>query len=163
MRDGGVSPCTTFDPRPQMPGRAVPAMRLQIALLKRNFFQVAHRHDELAEIFYDTLFSRYPDLKSLFDGVDMAEQAKKFSRSLDTIVGGMDRLEVWTRALAEMGREHLDYGVLPEHYPAVGECLVHALSVVSGSEWSEDLEKAWNEAYVEIAELMIGGAGSPAD
>ena len=73
---------------------------------------------------------------------------------------GLDNPKAWVKPVRQMGIDHAGYGVNPEHYPAVGECLVFALARVAGPSWNDRLSNAWNDAYDEIARPMIEGARS---
>jgi hemoglobin-like flavoprotein len=56
-----------------------------------------------------------------------------------------------------LGNSHVDYGVKTEHYPLVGAALVEALRRASGPAWTAELEKAWKDAYLVLAEIMKKG------
>ncbi|MGL5794458.1 MAG: globin domain-containing protein, partial [Waterburya sp.] len=49
------------------------------------------------------------------------------------------------------------YGVLPEHYPMVGNSLLKSLESFLGENWTEEVKQAWTEAYTAIAQLMLEG------
>ena len=135
-------------------------MELQVKLLRKSFSRLGSKQEQLPEVFYEALFTRYPGIKSLFADTDMGEQRRKFARSLVTIVNGLDYPGAWSKSIRRMGKEHKEFGVLPEHFAAVGECLIYALSKVAGSKWNEELSIAWKHAYDEIARLMLEGAQS---
>ncbi len=133
-------------------------MALDVELLRKNFFEIAPKIEELTETFYATLFLRYPDLVPLFEGVNMQQQRRMLANALVFVVENLDAMEIASGTLEEMGRRHVGYGAEAEHYPAVGECLVHALATVSGDDWSDKLEAQWVEAYETISAIMIKGA-----
>ena len=133
-------------------------MALDVELIRKNFFDIASRVDELTETFYATLFLRYPDLVPLFDGVNMQQQRKMLANAIVFIVENLDAMEIASGTLEEMGRRHVGYGAQAEHYPAVGECLIHALGTVSGDDWSDELQSQWTEAYGLISSIMLKGA-----
>jgi methyl-accepting chemotaxis protein len=137
-------------------------MALDIQLLRDSFGQVAPKADQLATVFYDTLFRRYPQVKPLFAGVDLKDQKKKLIGALGLVVKNLERPDVLARVLGELGERHVGYGALPAHYPAVGECLLAALKQVAGPAWTPALTKAWSEAYETVADLMLAGTREPA-
>ncbi len=47
---------------------------------------------------------------------------------------------------------------MPDHYPAVGECLLGALSRYATSSWDAEAEAAWVRAYTAISQIMIDAA-----
>ncbi len=133
-------------------------MALNVSALRSSFEAVRPQAETLADVFYETLFSRYLGVKPLFANVDIKQQKGKLIASIALVVASLEKPDVLTRALKEMGARHVGYGAEEVHYPAVGECLLHALATVAGPVWTNDLAQAWTEAYGAIAGLMIEGA-----
>jgi hemoglobin-like flavoprotein len=50
------------------------------------------------------------------------------------------------------------YGVMPEHYPVVGQALLWTIQRTLGLSWTTDVAAAWIEAYGIISHHMIGEA-----
>ena len=136
-------------------------MSLNIELLEQSFNAVAPKGDQLVETFYRNLFTDYPQVKSLFEQADMADQRKKLLASLKLVVDNLRKPEVLVQALEQMGERHVAYGAEEEHYPAVGATLLKSLAEVAGDLWNDELNDAWAEAYGEISKIMIAGALAP--
>ena len=132
---------------------------LNVQLLQDSLKAVSHKGEDLVAHFYDTLFSRYPAVRPLFDGVRMPEQKQKLLRSLVLVVRNLEKPEVLVPYLQGLGRMHVAYGAQDAHYDAVGECLLESLEKVAGPLWSDELKTAWADAYGAIAALMKQGAG----
>ena len=62
-----------------------------------------------------------------------------------------------------MGSRHVEYGALPDHYPAVGATLLNSLAEVAGDAWTDEFEQAWSEAYGAISQIMLQGASNRAE
>ena len=137
-------------------------MPLKIELLEQSFAAVAPKGNELVNTFYRHLFADFPQVKPLFENVDMADQKQKLLASLKLVVGNLRRPGTLLPALEELGARHVDYGAQEEHYPAVGQTLLKSLSQVAGDAWTEELQEAWAEAYGKISAVMIAGAAVPA-
>jgi len=137
-------------------------MPLKIELLEQSFAAVAPQGNELVNTFYRHLFADFPQVKPLFENVDMADQKQKLLASLKLVVGNLRRPGTLLPALEELGARHVDYGAQEEHYPAVGQTLLKSLSQVAGDAWTEELQEAWAEAYGKISAVMIAGAAVPA-
>ena len=135
-------------------------MAIQTQMLRDSFKAVSHKGDELVATFYDTLFSRYPSVRPLFDATRMPEQKTKLLRSLAIIVRHVDNPDYLMPYLQGLGKMHIAYGTKPEHYAAVGECLLHARKTTAGPLWTPPLEKAWAEAYGVVADGMKKGAAA---
>jgi hemoglobin-like flavoprotein len=56
--------------------------------------------------------------------------------------------------LRQLGARHVDYGVLPEHYETVGQALLDTLAQGLGPAFTGEVEEAWREAYMLIADTM---------
>jgi hemoglobin-like flavoprotein len=133
-------------------------MMLDIQTLRASHRRFAPKEDALASRFYEVLFERYPHMLSLFEHVRWDEQRAKLTRALALIVRHIENPEFMRPYLKGLGAIHVAYGVLPEHYPAFGECLLVALRATAGSAWSEQEERAWRGAADVIAEIMSAGA-----
>lgn len=51
---------------------------------------------------------------------------------------------------------HASLGVMPEHYPIVGEHLLGAIKDVLGTVATEDIVSAWAQAYNNLADMLMG-------
>jgi nitric oxide dioxygenase len=59
-------------------------------------------------------------------------------------------------AVKKIAYKHRGFGVLPEHYPIVGENLLQAIEDVLGDTATDEIINAWAEAYGLIADAFIG-------
>ncbi|MGK7936746.1 MAG: globin domain-containing protein, partial [Xenococcaceae cyanobacterium] len=48
-------------------------------------------------------------------------------------------------------------GILPEHYPLVGNAILTTFSYYLGSDWTPEVKKAWKDAYNLISSIMLEG------
>lgn len=128
-----------------------------IQLVKDSFAKVAPIQVQAAALFYQRLFEIAPEVRPLFKG-DMESQGKKLMNMLATAVEHLSNLDSLLPVVSDMARRHVDYGVLPEHYPLVGEALIWALKQGLGDELSAKDEEAWAEVYLLLATHMIDAA-----
>jgi len=64
-----------------------------------------------------------------------------------------------TRTLVKLGERHLRYGVMPDHYPVVGQALLSVLENVLGDKrWTPEVKRGWSQVYGLISSAMISGA-----
>jgi hemoglobin-like flavoprotein len=63
-------------------------------------------------------------------------------------------LELLNEIMLDLGKRHMGYGVSADHFPAMGNALVFAMSKVLGSTWNQMTENAWLEAYGEFSSDM---------
>lgn len=130
-------------------------MSLNIELLQSSFAQIRKQEAEFTTHFYTNLFADYPEVKPLFANTQMQKQAKQLFKSLVFVVDNLHRSDVLATTLQGLGTRHLQYGVLSEHYPMVGNTLLKSLSICLEREWTPHLEKIWSEAYTAITQLML--------
>jgi hemoglobin-like flavoprotein len=136
-------------------------MTLKIDQLEQSFSQVSDRDTEFAATFYSTLFADYPEVQGLFDHTSITAQGKKLFASLVLVVENLQNPEVLSHSLKGLGTRHVQYGVLPQHYPMVGGALLKTFGQLLGPGWTADLQQAWTEAYQAVAALMLEGADYP--
>ncbi|WP_031071868.1 globin domain-containing protein [Streptomyces sp. NRRL S-118] len=125
--------------------------------VRRTLAEVAPVADKVTSYFYALLFTRHPDLRSLFPAA-MDTQRDRLLKALLTAAEHMDNAEVLTEYLQHLGRGHRKYGTEASHYPAVGEALIGALSRYATTTWDEETEGAWVRTYTTISQIMIDAA-----
>ncbi|MCD9877011.1 globin domain-containing protein [Streptomyces guryensis] len=128
-------------------------------LIRRTMTEVAPIADKVTSYFYALLFVRHPDLRSLFPAA-MDTQRDRLLRALLTAAEHIDNTDVLVAYLQNLGRGHRKYGTRAEHYPAVGECLIGALSKYAAGIWDAEMEAAWVRAYTTISQVMIDAAAA---
>jgi NAD(P)H-flavin reductase/hemoglobin-like flavoprotein len=126
-------------------------------LLKESFTAIEDKADKVAGYFYARLFTKNPSLREMFP-VMMDTQRSRLVDAIVQAVQGIDNPEVLVPFLRQLGRDHRKFGVIAEHYDAVGSSLVEALRVFSGDAWSAEIEAAWVDAYGLLARTMIDAA-----
>ncbi|MEU9483160.1 globin domain-containing protein [Streptomyces decoyicus] len=126
-------------------------------LIRRTMTEIEPVADKVTSYFYALLFVQYPDLRALFPA-SMDTQRDRLFKALLTAAQHVDDADVLTAYLANLGRGHRKYGTLPDHYPAVGECLLNALARYATSSWGPETQAAWVRAYTAISQIMIDAA-----
>ncbi|MEU6514551.1 globin domain-containing protein [Streptomyces sp. NPDC046978] len=153
---GAASPERQAPPRRSAPE---PEPSPDAVLIRRTMAEVGPIADKVTSYFYALLFVRHPDLRPLFPAA-MDTQRDRLLKALLTAAEHMDNTEVLVAYLQNLGRGHRKYGTRPEHYPAVGECLIGALSKYAPAIWDERTEAAWVRAYTTISQVMIDAAAA---
>jgi NAD(P)H-flavin reductase/hemoglobin-like flavoprotein len=124
-----------------------------VALIRSSFAVVAPRAEEVARHFYATLFSQAPATRDLFP-VNMEVQRSRLLRALVHVVQMVDRPDELVPFLEQLGRDHRKFGVLTEHYDAVGAALLSAVAEFAGPAFTPEVEQAWTGAYGTVAKAM---------
>ena len=128
-------------------------------LIRRTMAEITPVSDEFTAYFYALLFVRHPGLRPMFPA-GMDAQRDRLLKSLLTTAEHIDDTELLVGYLQTLGRSHRKYGIRAEHYPAVGECLLGALSVYAGRVWAAGAEAAWVRAYTMFSQVMIDAAAA---
>nr|WP_156000937.1 globin domain-containing protein [Streptomonospora sp. PA3] len=129
--------------------------------MKDSWKKVAAYGDEVPLFFYSTLFLTHPETRKLFP-VSMAGQRDRLVGALGRIVSDVDRVDELVPFLQQLGRDHRKFAVVAEHYPAVGQALLHTLAHFLGPEWKPELAEDWSEAYGLVAKVMQEAADEAA-
>ncbi|MBD2775549.1 globin family protein [Iningainema tapete] len=132
-------------------------MSLNVEVLEQSFAQIKPHSTEFAASFYDNLFADYPDVQPLFAHTNMVEQRKHLLSALVLVVENLRKSDVLNQALRGLGARHLEYSVLPEHYPMIGATLLKTFEYYLGDDWNPEVKQAWTDAYSEIAQVMQQG------
>jgi len=128
-----------------------------VELIRSSFAVVEPHMDDLGRYFYGTLFQIAPQTRDLFP-INMEVQRSRLLRALVHVVQMVDQPDDLTPFLEQLGRDHRKFGVLAQHYDAVGASLLGTISHHSGSAWTPEVQKAWSEAYGIVANAMISAA-----
>ncbi|WP_406415023.1 globin domain-containing protein [Streptomyces sp. NBC_01614] len=158
----GPAPLAAPSPQLRVPTqRPAPAQPVSpdAVLIRRTMAEVGPVADKVTSYFYALLFVRHPDLRSLFPAA-MDTQRDRLLKALLTAAEHIDNTPVLVDYLQNLGRGHRKYGTRPEHYPAVGECLIGALSKYAAGIWDGEMEAAWVRAYTTISQVMIDAAAA---
>lgn len=151
---------SVFDPRvPDEPAGQTAPPSPDAVLIRRTMAEVGPVADKVTSYFYALLFVQHPELRSMFPPA-MDAQRDRLLKALLTAAEHVDNTPVLVDYLQNLGRGHRKYGTQAEHYPAVGECLIGALSRYAKGIWDEETEAAWVRTYTTISQVMIDAAAA---
>lgn len=109
--------------------------------------------------FYTRWFSLDVSVRDLFPP-DMTGQRAAFAHALKWVYGELlaQRAEEPVAFLAQLGRDHRKYGVLPEHYETLRQALGATLRDELGDAWTAAVESAAEQSLNLITGVMSGAA-----
>ena len=109
--------------------------------------------------FYTRWFSFDVSPRDLFPP-DMAVQRAAFAQALKWVYGELvaQRAEEPVAFLAQLGRDHRKYGVLPEHYETLGQSLYATLRDELAEAWTDAVDAAAQQSLNLITGVMSGAA-----
>ena len=125
-------------------------------LLRDTLELTLARDDTFPRRFYELLFTAHPEARPLFHRSSPGAQNKMFAQKLTAIVDHIDDPDWLGRELATLARKHVEYGVTAEMYPWVGEALVETLREACADMWTDEIERAWRDAYASLMAAILG-------
>ncbi|RMA42492.1 globin domain-containing protein [Rhodophyticola porphyridii] len=127
------------------------------SILRESLLRFEEEREAMASLFYANMFKISPNLRPMF-GSDIMGQTQKTMLELSAIVAILDDTDACARMIEELALRHIGYGVLPEHYPSVGEALLLTIQQVFGPRFSQEHYATWRAAYAEMSRIMIDAA-----
>lgn len=129
-----------------------------IAIVKSTAPILQEHGETLTKHFYKRMFSHNPEVAPYFNPANQAAglQQKALAGAICAYAANIDNLEVLGGAVELIAQKHVSLQIKPEHYPIVGENLLSSIREVLGEGATDEVIKAWGEAYGFLAEIMIG-------
>jgi nitric oxide dioxygenase len=108
--------------------------------------------------FYQRLFEAHPELKNVFNMAhqEQGQQQQALARAVYAYAENIENPESLAAVLKNISHKHASLGVLPVHYPIVGEHLLAAIKDVLGDAATEEIISAWALAYGNLADILAG-------
>jgi NAD(P)H-flavin reductase/hemoglobin-like flavoprotein len=128
-----------------------------VQLIRDSWAEVEPHAEEMGRRFYATLFRIAPETRDLFP-VNMEVQRSRLMRALVHVAQMIDRPDDLLPFLEQLGRDHRKFGVVTQHYDAVGEALITAIATTAGPAWTPAVREAWTGAYGMVAAAMRAAA-----
>lgn len=132
-------------------------MALEVESLRDSFELVLSRRPNVTHLFYEELFHRHPEARSMFGRHSLEAQEQMLAEALVAAVANLEDAAWLQSNLGELGSKHAEYGVTEEMYGWVGDALLATFAEAAGDDWTPALERAWSDAYQAIAQLMLAG------
>ena len=111
----------------------------------------------ITKTFYQNMFKANPELLNYFNKANQ-QRGRQQTALANTVLAAakyIDNLEPIVPVVMQIAHKHRALGILPEHYPIVGENLLKAIKEVLGDAATDDIIGAWANAYGVIADVFI--------
>jgi NAD(P)H-flavin reductase/hemoglobin-like flavoprotein len=131
-----------------------------LRVLRDAFSQDDPRYpNELVHRFYTHWFALDPSVRDLFPP-EMDGQRAAFAQAMYWLYGELiaQRADEPVAFLAQLGRDHRKYGVLPAHYQTLRRALYSSLRTHLGGQWTEAVQEAADQSLNLFAGVMSGAA-----
>ncbi|WP_010288248.1 NO-inducible flavohemoprotein [Kurthia massiliensis] len=111
----------------------------------------------ITKTFYKNLFEAHPELLNIFNHTNQSKgrQQGALANTVYAAAVHIENLDAILPVVHQIGQKHRSLGILPEHYPIVGQFLLAAIKEVLGDAATEEILGAWGEAYGVIADAFI--------
>ncbi|WP_225845921.1 globin family protein [Streptomyces sp. HPF1205] len=129
-------------------------MTTELSHIRSSFAAVQPYGTQVTDYFYEHLFANNPGVRPLF-AAHIGDQRDRLWAALGALVNNIENTETLTGMLQNLGRRHVGYGALAEHYPAVGASLIASLRHFAGDAWTPEVEESWAAVYGVISTTMI--------
>lgn len=120
---------------------------------------ILQEHGEtLTKHFYKRMFKHNPEVAPFFNPAHQTagKQQRALASAIAAYAANIDNLEVLGGAVELIAQKHASLMIKPEHYPIVGENLLASIKEVLGDGATDEIIKAWGEAYGFLAGILIG-------
>ena len=113
---------------------------------------------KITSCFYPLMFERYPEVLVYFNQTNQAKGTQRLALANAVVAYAkhLDALGEISDTVRLITQKHCSLGILPEHYPIVGECLLAAISEVLADVINDEILDAWGAAYQQLADILIG-------
>lgn len=107
--------------------------------------------------FYQMMFKNHPELLNIFNHANQRQgkQSAALANAVYAAAAHIDRLEEILPVVKGIAQKHRALGIMPEHYPIVGQNLLAAIKTVLGDAATDEIMDAWSQAYGVIADVFI--------
>ncbi len=130
-------------------------------LVKESFAQLLSAGPTAIEYLYARLFVVNPEMRYLFP-TGMATLRHSLFGTLTELVARLDNRAECTEMLARLGRDHRKFGVTDRHHEAFFAALRDTVMRYSSSNWTTDMEAAWDNSLSYFSSSMREAAESDA-
>lgn len=128
-----------------------------IKIIKSSVPILQERGLEITKFFYKTMFENNPEVKPMFnmEKQNSGEQPLALANAIIAVAKNIDNLNALMPTVKCIGEKHVLANVKPEHYSIVGKNLLIAIKQVLADSATDDIMKAWENAYGVLAEIFI--------
>lgn len=127
--------------------------------LVTNTVPVLREHGvTLTSYFYKRMLNNNPELKNIFnlDSQHSGRQPRALAAAVLAYAEHINNPSVLAKAIDHITNKHVSLDIQADQYAIVGENLLHSISEVLEVPFESDLIAAWEQAYLQLADILIG-------
>lgn len=129
----------------------------QIELVKSTVPVLKEHGVALTSYFYKRMLNNNPELKNIFnlDSQESGRQPRALAGAVLAYAEHIENPTVLAKAIEHIAKKHVSLDIQADQYSIVGENLLHSISEVLDVPFESDLIAAWEQAYLQLAEILI--------
>lgn len=135
-------------------------MSLSISEIRKSFSTVEENEGLFTSIIYEQLFTRLPEVVTLFKDTDIEKQKRLLMNSLGFMLKNLDNVEKLAEFLQNLGERHSSYGVEEKHFAVFQDAIMVGLEKCLGDSWNENTSNFWQEFLSNIMLIIMQGMRS---
>lgn len=135
----------------------LPLTEDEIAYLQSLLPAVKTSGTVVTSTMYKYMFETYPEVRNYFNMTNQktGRQPKVLAFSLYQYILHLNDLSPISGFVNQIVLKHAGLGILPEQYPIVGKCLIHAFKEVLGAAADDHFVEVLTKAYGNLAQTLI--------
>ncbi|EKO3565606.1 NO-inducible flavohemoprotein [Vibrio metschnikovii] len=132
-----------------------------IAIIKSTIPLLESAGPALTAHFYQRMFTHNPELKDIFNMTHQktGRQSVALFSAVAAYAKNIDNLAALTSAVERIAHKHTSFNIQPDHYQIVGHHLIETLRELAPEAFTSEVEQAWTEAYLFLAQIFIDREG----
>ncbi|WP_019570552.1 NO-inducible flavohemoprotein [Thioalkalivibrio sp. ALE11] len=126
-------------------------------IVKSTVPVLAEHGETITRRFYARMFEAHPELRNVFNQAHQAagEQPQALARAVMAWAEHIDEPQVLEDTVRRIAHKHVSLRVTADQYAIVGEHLLGAMGEVLGEAATPEIVGAWEQAYWELARILI--------
>jgi hemoglobin-like flavoprotein len=126
--------------------------------IQESLQQILASKKIFGELFYDTFFTKCPEVKKFFKDVNIERQAVALTMALVIIEKQYSKPFVaGEEYLKYLGTKHHDWKIPKTLYADWADAMIDTLREFHVNDWNDALEQQWRDAIGQVTKLMFEG------
>ena len=128
-----------------------------IKIVKSTVPLLAEGGTAVTQHFYQRMFSHNPELNDIFNMSNQhtGRQIEALFNAIAAYAQNIDNLAVLKNMVERIAQKHTSFHIQPDDYKLVGHHLIETLRELLPEQFTQDVERAWTNAYGVLANIFI--------
>ena len=128
-----------------------------IAIVKSTVPLLEQGGSAITQHFYQRMFRHNPELNDIFNMSNQhtGRQVEALFQAIAAYAQNIDNLAVLQHMVERIAHKHTSFHIKPDDYKIVGHHLIETLRELLPEQFTEQVERAWGNAYQVLANIFI--------